>query len=301
MMKKRLVLKNLISRRKFLTRSVATKVLRSGTGCCDQPDVTAIIGALCVWKERATFSKRNSPDADGFDQGRGTMFEYSPPRLLGTVMRSRLIVGAAVIAGLSVGGAAIAVVRHSPHPVGSPPPAVVPVVDPTNALVAPVALSPTLTPTASATPASPRPNASARRSRVSASPAPTRLAPKAYEGDSSAAVLANGTYIGPCSGCPDGTKVRHLGDGSTLTFPDVEATVDGDYTLTIAYADGDASAGRDAIVTVDGTAVDVFFASNGQWNTAQTITMTVHLAVGENSIQFSNPNAMGPDIAEIVI
>jgi hypothetical protein len=206
------------------------------------------------------------------------------------------------VLGAVVGGIVAAdVLRHSSTTTGSPPPAVVPVIGPTSP---PIAITPfpgAITATASATSHSPRPRASAHRTHVSASPTPSRLAPKAYEGDSSAAVLANGTYIGPCSGCPDGTKVRHLGDGSTLTFPHVEASVDGDYTLTIAYADGDASAGRDAIVTVDGAPVDVFFDSNGQWNTAQTITMTVHLTAGENSIEFSNPNAMGPDIAEIVV
>jgi hypothetical protein len=137
--------------------------------------------------------------------------------------------------------------------------------------------------------------------RALASPSPSRLAPTAYEGDSSANILADGTYIGPCSGCPDGTKVRHVGGGSTLTFPNVKASVAGSYTLTIAYADGDASGGRDAVVTVDGVAVDVYFTSNGQWNTAQTLTLTVHLNSGLNSVEFGNPKAMGPDIAEIVI
>lgn len=83
--------------------------------------MTAIKGALCVWKERAPSSKRNSPDADSSNQGQGTMFEYSPHRFLGAVMRSRPTIGAAAIAGLVVGGVATAVVRHSPHAVGSPP------------------------------------------------------------------------------------------------------------------------------------------------------------------------------------
>lgn len=123
----------------------------------------------------------------------------------------------------------------------------------------------------------------------------------AYEGDSPANILAGGAFVGACSGCPDGTKVRYIGNTGTLTFPDVKASVAGSYTLTISYANGDASGGRDAIVTVDSAAVDVFFTSNGQWNTAQTLTLTVHLNSGMNSIEFGNPRTLGPDIAEIVI
>lgn len=229
-------------------------------------------------------------------------FQYPPRRLLRGVPLSRLASAAALLVAVVGGVIAVGILGHTGNSRGTPPPAVVPVIGPTNPATLPTsngAFGPS--PSPSATSVSATPSAPASTIRVSAAPSPTRLAPTAYEGDSPANILADGTYIGPCSGCPDGTKVRHVGGGSTLTFPNVKASVAGSYTLTIAYADGDASGGRDAIVTVDSASVDVFFTSDGQWNTAQTLTLTVHLNSGLNSIEFGNPKAMGPDIAEIVI
>jgi hypothetical protein len=96
-------------------------------------------------------------------------------------------------------------------------------------------------------------------------------------------------------------KIRFLGEGGTLTFPDVRASAAGDYTMKIVFTEGDTSGGRDALVTVDGSDTSVYFAGNGDWNSPQTLTLTVHLAAGQNSIEFSNPANVAPDIAEIVI
>ncbi|HEU5354522.1 MAG TPA: hypothetical protein VFU65_08665 [Actinocrinis sp.] len=246
-------------------------------------------------------NERIPPDADGHEQDEYGMFDGTPHRLLRALPISRLAVAAAALGVVAGGGVAVVALRPSGNYGSAPPPAVVPVIGPRNASAVNTAGAGAPSPSPSATSASPQPSPSPKLTRASASPSPTRLAPTGYEGDSSANILADGTYIGSCSGCPDGTKVRHVGGGSTLTFPDVKASVAGSYMLTIAYADGDATGGRDAIVTVDGAAVDVFFTSNGDWNSAQTLTLTVHLNRGLNSIEFGNPKAMGPDIAEIVI
>lgn len=185
----------------------------------------------------------------------------------------------------------------------APPPAYVPVIGPTNAPAATASDSAMSTPSATATSASPRPSASASATRKSPSPspAPSRLAPRTYAGDASANILDGGARVGDCSACPDGTKIRFIGNGGTLTFPNVGASVAGSYTLTIAYTEGDTSGGRDAIVSVDGTDADEYFNGNGDWNSVQTLTMTVHLAAGDNSIEFSNPRAQAPDIVEITV
>jgi hypothetical protein len=174
-------------------------------------------------------------------------------------------------------------------------PAIVPVLQPTGA-----ASTAAATPSAAATSGLlPLGNVS---SSVSPSTAPTitiTATVTAYEADSAANILAGSAHVGSCPACPDGKKVRFLGNGGTLTFPNVTVASAGDYTLTIVYIDGDTNGGRTALVSVNATATTVYFAGNGDWNTTQTLTMTVHLAVGANRVEFSNPQAPAPDIAEI--
>lgn len=207
--------------------------------------------------------------------------------------------------GAVVGGiVAFGVLRPSGSSNGNPPPAVVPVIGPTDATAANTvngAGLPSPSPTPSS--ASPRPSRSATRTPANASqsPAASPLPPQGYEGDASANVLAGGARAGWCGACPDGMKIRFLGEGGTLTFPDVAASVTGDYTMKVVFTEGDTSGGRNAVVSVDGTDLNAYFAGNGDWNTPQTLTMTVHLAAGQNSIEFSNPANVAPDIAEIVI
>jgi chitodextrinase len=122
-----------------------------------------------------------------------------------------------------------------------------------------------------------------------------------YEADASANVLAGGAAVSSCSACLDGNKVGYLGDGGTLTFPDVTKSAAGSYTLTIYYIDGDA--GRTADLTVNGTTSAVSFTGtdNSNWDTVQTKTVTVSLKAGTNTIEFSNPSAYAPDLDHIVV
>jgi hypothetical protein len=215
------------------------------------------------------------------------------------------VTAAAAVLGAVVGGiVAVAVLRPSGSSNGTPPPAVVPVIGPTDATAASTANSAGPSgPSPTATSASPRPSSPVTRTPVGASqsPAPSPLPPRAYEGDASTNILAGGARAGWCGACPDGAKIRFLGEGGTLTFPDVNASVAGDYVMKIVFTEGDTNGGRNAVVSVDGTDSSAYFVGNGDWNTPQTLTMTVHLAAGQNSIEFSNPANVAPDIAEIVI
>lgn len=96
-------------------------------------------------------------------------------------------------------------------------------------------------------------------------------------------------------------KIRFLGGGGTLTFPNVGASVSGAYTMKIMFTEGDTTGGRNAVVSVDGRDASVYFAGNGDWNSPQTLTVTVYLTAGQNAVEFSNPANVAPDIAEIVI
>lgn len=135
----------------------------------------------------------------------------------------------------------------------------------------------------------------------SPSPAASRLPPQAYPGDASANILAGGAFVDGCSECPDGKRVRYIGNGGTLTFPNVAATVAGNYDLTVVFTEGDTSGGREAIVTVDGTDYYEYFPGNGDWNNPRTFTMMVRLVPGNNSVEFSNPGAFAPDIVGIIV
>jgi hypothetical protein len=223
------------------------------------------------------------------------------------VFLSRVTVGAALLGALAGILVAISIARADSSPVNTSqgsgiPPKVVPVLHPTGTAslaVGTASFSSSASPGASAgtasagAPASPSPGAG--------TPTAVFAPPTAYEADASTNILAGGARVGSCATCPDGAKVRFLGDGGTLTFPSVAEATAGDYTLTVLYADGDASGGRTAVVGVNSSATSVAFHGNGDWNTLQTLTLRVHLNAGDNRIEFGNPQAVAPDIAQITV
>jgi alpha-galactosidase len=118
-----------------------------------------------------------------------------------------------------------------------------------------------------------------------------------------AGTVAGGARVQSCSGCADGKDVGYIGEGGTLTFPDVSKSVAGTYAITIVYVDGDgAGHGRPADITVDGgTPTAVTVNGDGDWNTPQTLTVNVTLAAGTDTIEFSNPGTWAPDIYSIEV
>lgn len=271
------------------------------------------------WRERTTFSKRNKFGA-GDEYGQVDLLEdppYQPPR---SAVAPRLTTSAVVLGAVAGAIVAFGVLRQPTNSAATPPPAVVPVIVGSTPQ-ATVSLSAAFTATPSATSAtasaSPRVSPSARVSRPSPSPSPSlspsfspspspspaasRLPLQLYEGDASANILTGRAAVASCSGCPDGTKVGYIGYDGTLTFPDVTASVAGYYVLTIVYVEGSTSGGRPAVVTVDGTDFYENFPGDGDWQGTQTLRITVQLVAGANSVEFSNPNAWGPDIAGIVV
>jgi hypothetical protein len=123
-----------------------------------------------------------------------------------------------------------------------------------------------------------------------------------YYSSSSSNTLAGGAMVQNCSGCSNGKTVGYIGNGSgTLTFPNISASTAGNYTLTISYEDGDA--GRSATLTVNGASQTLNFTglNNNNWVTPQTLTVTVTLKAGNNTIEFSNASAYAPDIDMLVV
>ena len=220
------------------------------------------------------------------------------------------VTAAVAVVGCAIGFSLVIFSRSHSTPTGSPPANYQPVdtvpsvlaggsASATAGATPSASPSPTATasPTSRATQASP--SASAVAPPASAGPPPPR-SPTSYEGDAAANILSGGARTGSCTGCPDGAKIRFIGNGGTLTFPDVSVPAAGTYTLVITYLDGDS--GRDGIVSVNGSMVlGIYFSGNGDWNAPQTRSVPVHLNSGLNSIEFSNPSDYAPDIAQITV
>jgi chitodextrinase len=122
-----------------------------------------------------------------------------------------------------------------------------------------------------------------------------------YQAESPANTLAGGAIVQACSACSGGQKVGYIGNGGTLTFNQVTASSAGSHTLTVYYVDGDA--GRSGVVTVNGTATTLSFhgTNDSNWNFVQSLTVTVTLNSGSNTIRFSNPSGWAPDIDQITV
>ncbi len=123
-----------------------------------------------------------------------------------------------------------------------------------------------------------------------------------YEAESSANTLAGGAVVAACSGCSGGEKVGYVGLGGTLQFNNVQASSSGSDTLTIYYVDGDA--GRSAQMSVNGaasTTISFHGTNDANWNVVQSLTVSVSLNAGNNTIKFSNATASAPDFDRITV
>ena len=123
-----------------------------------------------------------------------------------------------------------------------------------------------------------------------------------YEAESSANTLGGRAVVVGCTACSGGQKVGNLGRGGTLQFNNVQASSAGTHTITISYLDGDA--GRTAQMSVNGgaaTTITFHGTNNGNWNVVQTLTVSVSLNAGNNTLAFSNAAASGPDLDRITV
>lgn len=121
-----------------------------------------------------------------------------------------------------------------------------------------------------------------------------------YEAESPVNGLA-GTRTFSCPDCSGGTKVGYVGrDMGTLQFNGLTARTGGTATVTIVYVNGEGP--RVGYLSVNGgPAFSRAFPGTGGWSTVGTMTVTVTLRPGANSLRIFNPDGPAPDFDRIIV
>jgi len=124
-----------------------------------------------------------------------------------------------------------------------------------------------------------------------------------YQAASPANTLAGGAVVNGCNSCLGGEKVGWVGNGGTLTFNDVDVAATGNYAVQIGYLDGTSGiTGRSATITVNGSADQTLtFIPTGGFQDPGSVTVSLPLTAGENTIEFSNSSAYAPDFEAITV
>jgi hypothetical protein len=130
---------------------------------------------------------------------------------------------------------------------------------------------------------------------------PATGGPLTYEAEDAANTVSGGATRYGCSGCSGGGKVGYLGGTGSVTFHNVTAPRAGTYLMTVGYVDGSSS--RTAVVTVNGTALNLPLSgtNDNNWDSAQTAVVPVRLQAGANTIAFGNPTDYVSDIDKITL
>ncbi|WP_219838393.1 carbohydrate-binding protein [Paenibacillus sp. R14(2021)] len=124
-----------------------------------------------------------------------------------------------------------------------------------------------------------------------------RPAVDGYEAEAASNTLSGNASVSDCASCSGGKKVGNLYQGASLQFNHVEAQTAGTYKLTVAYISGDP---RSADISVNaGASQHIDFEKTSDWNTVGSMSLTVTLNKGENTILFADGGQYSPDIDRI--
>ena len=122
-----------------------------------------------------------------------------------------------------------------------------------------------------------------------------------YEAESSGNTLAGQAGVRSSSGASGGALVGYVGGGTAnyLQFNNVQGGTAGAHQVTVFYTSGE---NRSTTVSVNGgTAVSVSTPSTGGWDTVGSVTVSLQLNAGANTIRFGNPSGWAPDFDRIVV
>jgi hypothetical protein len=122
-----------------------------------------------------------------------------------------------------------------------------------------------------------------------------------FEAEASGNTLAGQAAARSSAGASGGALVGYVGNGAAnyLQLNNVTSATAGSHKLTIYYAAGES---RSATVSVNGgAATSVNTPSTGGWDTIGSVTVTVNLNAGANTIRLANPSGWAPDFDRIVV
>ncbi|HET9171062.1 MAG TPA: CBM35 domain-containing protein [Actinospica sp.] len=124
-----------------------------------------------------------------------------------------------------------------------------------------------------------------------------------YPASASANTLAGGAAVASCNACLGGEKVGFVGSGGTLTFNNVNVSTAGNYEVQLGYLDGTSgTTGRSTTFTVDGAAAgSVTDTPTGSFANPGSMTVSLPLKAGSNTIELSNASAYAPDFDAITV
>lgn len=125
--------------------------------------------------------------------------------------------------------------------------------------------------------------------------------PNSYEAEASSNTLTGTAKLDAAEMYSGGQKVGYIGNApdSSLTFNDVMAEKDGEYTITIYYTTADP---RSADISVNGgEAIHVDFPNAITWTKVLTFELQVTFKAGSNTVKISNGSGWAPDIDRIVL
>jgi len=122
-----------------------------------------------------------------------------------------------------------------------------------------------------------------------------------YEAEASGNTLAGQAGVRSSTGASGGALVGYVGNGTAnyLQFNNVNLATAGPRQITIFYASGE---NRSATVSVNGgAAVMVNTPSTGGWDTVGSVTVSLQVSAGANTIRLANPTGWAPDFDRIVV
>jgi DUF1680 family protein len=121
-----------------------------------------------------------------------------------------------------------------------------------------------------------------------------------YEAEASGNTLAGQAAVRSSSGASGGAVVGYVGSGAAnyLQFNNVTGTA-GAHQVTVFYASGE---NRSLSISANGgSAVNVNAPGTGGWDAVGSVTASVTLQAGANTIRISNASGWAPDIDRIVV
>jgi uncharacterized protein YkwD len=120
-----------------------------------------------------------------------------------------------------------------------------------------------------------------------------------YEAEAAVNTLSGGAHIADCGRCSGGSRVTGVGLLGGLTFTGVVAEHSGSTKVAVTYYSPDA---RNAQISVNGAvAISIAFPATRAASRPGTMRIVATLKQGDNTVAFSNPVGVAPDIDKLVI